>query len=51
MTQRWLGLRAGLVSLALFALIVGVWHLATAGSGPAVKMDPEYAKLMGATAT
>jgi len=51
MTQKWLGLRAGLVSLALFALIVGVWHLATAGSGTAVKMDPEYAKLMGATAT
>jgi len=51
MTQNWLGLRAGLVSLALFALIVGVWHIATAGTGTAVKMDPEYAKLMGATAT
>jgi nitrate/nitrite transport system permease protein len=51
MTQKWLSLRAGLVSLALFALIVGVWHIATAGTGTAVKMDPEYAKLMGATAT
>ena len=51
MTQKWLGLRAGLVSLALFAVIVGVWHIATAGTGTAVKMDPEYAKLMGATAT
>jgi nitrate/nitrite transport system permease protein len=51
MTQKWLGLRAGLVSLALFALIVGAWHLATAGAGTAVKMDPAYAKLMGATAT
>jgi nitrate/nitrite transport system permease protein len=51
MTQKWLGLRAGLVSLALFALIVGAWHLATAGTGTAVKMDPAYAKLMGATAT
>jgi nitrate/nitrite transport system permease protein len=51
MTQNWLGLRAGLVSLALFAIIVGVWHIATAGTGTAVKMDPEYAKLMGATAT
>ena len=51
MTQKWLNLRAGLVSLALFALIVGVWHIATAGTGTAVKMDPEYAKLMGATAT
>src|SRR5213078_5070465 len=30
---------------------VGAWHLATRGSGPVVQMDPEYAKLMGATAT
>ena len=51
MTEKWLGLRAGLVSLALFALIVGVWHIATAGTGTVVKMDPEYAKLMGVTAT
>jgi nitrate/nitrite transport system permease protein len=51
MTEKWLGLRAGLVSLALFALIVGVWHIATVGTGTAVKMDPEYAKLMGAAAT
>jgi nitrate/nitrite transport system permease protein len=51
MTQRWFDLRAGLVSLALFALIVGVWHVATARTGTAVKMAPEYAKLMGATAT
>src|SRR5262245_20375621 len=46
-----LTLRAGLVSLLLFGAFVAVWHIATAGSGPAVKMDPEYAKLMGATAT
>src|SRR6476619_6119288 len=46
-----LTLRAGLVSLLLFGALVGAWHLATAGSGTAVKMDPEYAKLMGATAT
>jgi nitrate/nitrite transport system permease protein len=44
-------LRAALVSLLLFGAFVGVWHMATAGSGPTVKMDPEYAKLMGATAT
>ena len=43
--------RAALVSLLLFGLFVGVWHLATMGSGPAASMDPEYAKLMGATAT
>jgi nitrate/nitrite transport system permease protein len=46
-----LSLRAGFVSLALLGLLIAVWHMATAGSGPAVKMDPEYAKLMGATAT
>src|SRR5260370_17655220 len=43
--------RAALVSLLLFGLFVGAWHLATSGSGPAASMDPEYAKLMGATAT
>jgi len=47
----WLSVRAGLVSLLLFGLFLGAWHIATAGSGPTVKMDPEYAKLMGATAT
>jgi nitrate/nitrite transport system permease protein len=50
MTQKWLGLRAGLASLALFASIIAVWHLATAGSGTALKVDPEYAKLIGAAA-
>src|SRR5437867_7067809 len=44
-------LRAALVSLLLFGLFVGVWHLATAGSGPVVTMDPEYAKLVGAAAS
>jgi nitrate/nitrite transport system permease protein len=43
--------RAAIVSLALFALFVGAWHLATRGSGTAVTMDPEYAKLVGATAS
>jgi nitrate/nitrite transport system permease protein len=51
MTHISLRLRAGLVSLALFALIVGVWYIATSGTGTVVKMDPEYAKLMGSTAT
>jgi len=46
-----LTLRASLVSVALLGAILGLWHVATMGSGPAVKMDPEYAKLMGATAT
>ena len=48
---RLLGLRAAVVSLLLFGIFVGVWHLATTGSGPAAKMDPEYAKLDGATAS
>jgi nitrate/nitrite transport system permease protein len=46
-----LTLRASLVSVALLGAILGLWHVATMGSGLAVKMDPEYAKLMGATAT
>jgi nitrate/nitrite transport system permease protein len=46
-----LTLRAGLVSIALFGVLIAVWHVATMGSGPTAKMDPEYAKLMGITAT
>src|SRR5512139_1788094 len=43
--------RAAVVSIALlFSLLVG-WHLATRGSGTVQRMDPEYAKLMGVTAT
>src|SRR5262252_10944953 len=49
--QKRLGLRAAFVSIALFAVLVGAWHIATLGPGAAVKMDPEYAKLMGATVT
>ena len=43
-----LGLRASLLSLLIFAAIIGLWQIATlptAASGPAV--DPEYAKLVG----
>ena len=46
-----LGLRAAIVSAALFFAFIGLWYLATRGSGPVAQMDPEYAKLMGATAT
>src|SRR4030081_2961602 len=46
-----LGLRAAILSVALFAAFVFAWHVATRGTGPVVQMDPEYAKLMGATAT
>jgi nitrate/nitrite transport system permease protein len=47
-----LGLRAGVLSLVILLLFAMGWHLAVSGggaSGPA--MDPEYAKLMGITAT
>jgi len=47
----WLSLRAGVVSLFILAVFVAFWHIGTSGTGPAVKMDPEYAKLMGATPT
>src|SRR3982075_3571735 len=46
-----LGLRAAILSVALFAAFVVTWHLATRGTRAVAQMDPEYAKLMGATAT
>jgi nitrate/nitrite transport system permease protein len=46
-----LPLRAAVVSVALFLGFVLAWHLATRGSAAVAQMDPEYAKLMGATAT
>ena len=46
-----LGLRAAVVSVAIFLVFVLAWHLATRGSSAVQQMDPEYAKLMGITAT
>src|ERR1044072_5621235 len=46
-----LTLRAGLVSVLIFAAFILSWHLATRGAGAVQQMDPEYAKLMGITAT
>lgn len=46
-----LRLRATIVSLLLFVVFIGVWHLATRGSAAVTNMNPEYAKLMGAQAT
>jgi len=43
--------RAAIVSLALFAAFILAWHLATRGTGQVAQMSPEYAKLMGLTAT
>src|ERR1700716_1339304 len=46
-----LGLRAAVLSLLLFGLFIGVWHLATAGTRTTMIMDPAYAKLVGASAS
>ena len=46
-----LWLRAAVVSVVLFIAFILAWHVATRGTGPVARMDPEYAKLMGATAT
>jgi nitrate/nitrite transport system permease protein len=51
---RTLGFRSGLLSLALLALVLAIWHLATLSTAPAAASGPaltaeqiEYAKLMG----
>ena len=46
-----LTLRAGVLSFVLFALFIAAWHIATRQIGAVANMDPEYAKLMGLTAT
>src|SRR5471030_1044796 len=43
--------RAAIVSLVLFAAFILAWHLAARGTGAVQQMSPEYAKLMGVTAT
>src|ERR1043166_4855406 len=48
---RLLALRAAIVSLMLLGAFLLVWHLATRGVAPVQAMSPEYAKLMGVTAT
>jgi nitrate/nitrite transport system permease protein len=47
-----LNIRAFVLSLAIFAVFLAAWHVATQGSGgPAANIDPEYAKLMGQQVT
>lgn len=46
-----LSLRAAVVSVLVFVTFVAAWHLATSGSVAVPKMDPEYAKLLGESAT
>ena len=43
--------RAAVVSIALLAAFLGIWHLATRSTSAVTAMTPEYAKLMGLTAT
>jgi len=44
-------LRAAAVSLALLIALLAAWQIGTMGTGATQAMDPEYAKLMGLTAT
>ncbi|KQQ32080.1 MAG: nitrate ABC transporter, permease protein [Alphaproteobacteria bacterium] len=46
-----LSLRAGLVSLALLLAFLLTWQIAVGGTAKTEAMDPEYAALMGASAT
>jgi nitrate/nitrite transport system permease protein len=46
-----LNLRAGILSLALLVGILLAWQLAVSGIGKTEAMDPEYAALMGQSAT
>jgi nitrate/nitrite transport system permease protein len=48
---RAINLRAGVLSLALLAAILLIWQVAVSGTGKTEAMDPEYAALMGQTAT
>jgi nitrate/nitrite transport system permease protein len=46
-----LGYRAALLSATLLTLFLLAWHVAVRASVPVLPMDPEYAKLVGATAS
>ena len=45
------GMRSAVLSALILVLFLSVWQIATQGTGATQAMDPEYAKLMGATAT
>ena len=46
-----LRVRAAIISVAMFLAFIAVWHIATRDSRAVGAMSPEYARLMGATAT
>ena len=43
--------RAAMLSVTLLALFLLAWHVAVRAGAPVQQMDPEYAKLVGATAS
>src|SRR5207253_6860951 len=43
--------RAAVVSIALFAAFLGIWHLATRPTAATTTLSPEYARLLGLPAT
>ena len=45
------GWRSTALSILILVLFLSVWQVATQGTGATQAMDPEYAKLMGVTAT
>lgn len=49
--QTSLTIRAGLLSILILAAFLSLWQFSTMGTGQTTDMDPEYAKLMGLTAT
>ena len=46
-----LRVRSAFVSILILVAFLAVWQIAVGGHGATQEMDPEYAKLMGATAT
>jgi len=44
-------IRAAALSVAILVVFLGLWQLSVMGTGPTQDMDPEYARLMGLTAT
>ncbi|MBX9927192.1 MAG: nitrate ABC transporter permease [Hyphomicrobiaceae bacterium] len=46
-----LNVRAAIVSLLILATALVAWHIAVSGTTSVAAVDPEYAKLLGATAT
>jgi nitrate/nitrite transport system permease protein len=49
--QTSLTIRAALLSVLILAAFLSLWQFATMGTGQTADMDPEYARLMGLTAT